>query len=173
MENFNSLKNTKKKISVQLPPKEGSGTDFSPASQFLDLKHDNPNYGVNWALSSQHADGTIEVLRLRGDLVEGSDLKPGVSMQALQIASSGPQQKLIQRTAEFFWWTMGLSGEQVTGALPSTLSPSKVRLTAAQQQIFADVTVQDIIFFIFPAQHKNAVLPGWDQAELQPNACQG
>jgi len=54
-------------------------------------------------------------------------------------------------------------------------SPSKAKLVAAQQ-IFANVTAEDIIFFLFPAQHKNAVFPGWDQGEFQPNAtsaCQG
>lgn len=74
------------------------------------------------------------------------------------------------------WVQPSESGKQVTIALLSTLSPSKVKLAAAQQQISANVTVEDIIFFLFPAQHKNAVFPGWDQAELQPNAtfaCQG
>lgn len=70
------------------------------------------------------------------------------------------------------WIQSSQSGKQVTIALLSTLSPSKVKLASVQQQIFTNVTVEDTIFFLFPAQHKNAVFPGWDQAELQPNACQ-
>lgn len=91
-------------------------------------------------------------------------------MQSLQIASSGPQEKLTQgkaNLADHRWPSfraMGLSGYSPVSLGRRLqepchqLSPNKVKLTAAQQQMLANVPVKDIMFVLFAAQHKNGSL---------------